>query len=602
VVPFLRGYPVDQLGVFLFCLVITYAIVRHNLLDMDLIMRRGMFGGAMMGFFFATYSFWFTVVYMLSNKQLSIGTVFGVALLTAFSAGPFWRPTRLFLFDRVDRLFYGERYKYRQELSDFVEKKISGVFSLKELGEGLLPLFVGSLGSQHAYLFMSHAVVTDFVTEFVEPEGRNNSPPRLKADSPIVEWMRREGRYLSRDMVDVFPEFRALKGEELDGFKESGMELLFPIVSRGQLIGILALGPRETGKYSLDDINFAKDMVDRVAANLEKEYLQEQLKRHEQELSLISRLSNVMASSLKIQEVYDAFVEGLREVVDIDWATIALIEGDHLHFEALSTKVGSAWQPGERIPLKGTATEWLVNRKRTFVESDLNHRARFWTGTEFVKRGIRSIVYIPLLVKGEAIGSLIIASQHPRAYTPEQIHLLERLASQIAMPVENSRLYSKAEQRALIDELTGLFNRRYFDECLTREIERHSRHSSILSLVLLDLDVFKEYNDKYGHVAGDRVLTLIGKMMEKSIRNIDLAFRYGGDEFAILLPNADGNSAFIVAERVRAKIAHEMKGERTVMTASLGLATWPSDGVTPDEIVTAADRALYYAKRTGGNR
>ncbi|MBM4451976.1 MAG: hypothetical protein FJ024_05830, partial [Chloroflexi bacterium] len=405
-IPLLRGYPIDQLGVFLFCAVITYAIVKHSLLDLELILRRGIFGGAMMGFFFATYSFWFTVVYMLSNKQLSIGTVFGVALLAAFSAGPFWRPTRLFLFDRVDRLFYGERYKYRQELSDFVEKKISGVFSLKELGEGLLPLFVGSLGSQHAYLFMSHAVVTDFVTEFVEPEGRNDSPPRLKADSPIVEWMRREGRYLSRDMVDVFPEFRALKGEELDGFKESGMELLFPIVSRGQLIGILALGPRETGKYSLDDINFAKDMVDRVAANLEKEYLQEQLKRHEQELSLISRLSNVMASSLKIQEVYDAFVEGLREVVDVDWATIALIEGDHLHFEALSTKVGSAWQPGERIPLKGTATEWLVNRKRTFVESDLNHRARFWTGTEFVKRGIRSIVYIPLLVKGEAIGSL----------------------------------------------------------------------------------------------------------------------------------------------------------------------------------------------------
>ncbi|MBM3175026.1 MAG: diguanylate cyclase, partial [Chloroflexi bacterium] len=599
---FLRGYPVDQLGVFLFCLVITYAIVRHNLLDMDLIMRRGIFGGAMMGLFLVTYSFWFTVVYMLSDRQLSVGAAFGVALLTAFSAGLFWYKARVFLFDRVDRMFYGERYEYRQELSDFIAKKISGVFSLKELGEGLLPLFVGSLGSQHAYLFLSHAVVTDFVVEFVEPEDRNRLPPRLKADSPIVEWMRCEGRYLSRDMVDVFPEFRALKGEELEEFRGSGMELLFPVVSRGQLIGILALGPRGNGKYSLDDINFAKDMVDRVAASLEKEYLQEQLKRHEQELSLISRLSGVMTSSLKIQEVYDAFVAGLREVVDVDWATVALIEGVYLRFEALSTEVGSAWQPGERIPLKGTATEWLVNRRRAFVESNLSNKARFWTGAEFVKRGIRSIVYVPLLVKNEVIGSLIVASRRLRAYTPEQVHLLERLASQVAMPVENSRLYSKAEQRALVDELTGLFNRRYFDECLTREIDRHSRHGGMLSLVLLDLDVFKEYNDKYGHLAGDRVLTTIGKMMEKSIRNVDMAFRYGGDEFAILLPNADGNNAFVVAERVRARIAHEMKGERTGITASLGLATWPSDGVTPDEIVTAADRALYYAKRTGGNR
>jgi diguanylate cyclase (GGDEF)-like protein/putative nucleotidyltransferase with HDIG domain len=219
-----------------------------------------------------------------------------------------------------------------------------------------------------------------------------------------------------------------------------------------------------------------------------------------------------------------------------------------------------------------------------------------------LKHGIRSIVYLPLVVKGEAIGSLIVASRQPNAYTPGQVHLLERLASQIAVPVENSRLYAKAEQRARVDELTGLFNRRHFDERLGEEIDRHSRYGGMLSLIFLDLDFFKAYNDKHGHIAGDKVLAQIGQLIEKSIRNIDIAFRYGGDEFAVLLPQSEADDAFVVAERVRGKIASEMRKKKVRITTSLGLASWPSDGVTPDELINAADKALYYTKQTGGNR
>jgi len=147
-----------------------------------------------------------------------------------------------------------------------------------------------------------------------------------------------------------------------------------------------------------------------------------------------------------------------------------------------------------------------------------------------------------------------------------------------------------------------LFNRRHFDESLRREIGIQSRDGSVLSLVFLDLDLFKEYNDKYGHLDGDKVLSRIGFLIEDAIRDVDLAFRYGGDEFAIILRGAAGNDAFLVAERIRYAIDADMQEEQTGITASLGLASWPSDGVTPDDIVTAADRALYYAKRTGGNR
>jgi len=124
----------------------------------------------------------------------------------------------------------------------------------------------------------------------------------------------------------------------------------------------------------------------------------------------------------------------------------------------------------------------------------------------------------------------------------------------------------------------------------------------MLSLILLDLDDFKAYNDVHGHMAGDKMLEIIGRLVNAEIRNTDLAFRYGGDEFAIILPQSETHDAFIVAERVRRGIAGEMGKKNIKLSASLGLACWPGDAYTSGELVNTADRALYHAKQTGGNR
>jgi diguanylate cyclase (GGDEF)-like protein len=170
------------------------------------------------------------------------------------------------------------------------------------------------------------------------------------------------------------------------------------------------------------------------------------------------------------------------------------------------------------------------------------------------------------------------------------------------MSVENSRLYVEAEEKARIDELTDLLNRRSLDELMAAEINRHSRYSGVFSLIILDLDGFKAFNDNYGHPAGDKLLKEIGVVLKATVRSTDQAFRYGGDEFAVLLPNTPIDAALQVANRTRRKVASKAKAGHIVITASLGLANWPADGVTAEEIVNAADTALYRAKREGGNR
>jgi diguanylate cyclase (GGDEF)-like protein/putative nucleotidyltransferase with HDIG domain len=403
--------------------------------------------------------------------------------------------------------------------------------------------------------------------------------------------------------LSIFPEFQSIWQEEREGIQSAKVEMFVPVINRGELVAVLALGDKQDRKpYMVEDIDMVESVVNRVAASMEKEYFNEQLREQDKELTLINRLTAIITSSISIEEIFERFAEELKKVVDVDWATVALVDGNELCFSALSSTVGSAWQEGQRVPLKGTGTESVFRDKKSLYEADLAQYHRFWTGEHHLKRGILSILYLPLIIKDDCIGSLIIGSRRPNAYSPKQIRLLEQLALQIATPVENAQLYAKAARRARIDELTGLFNRRHFEERLKEEIARHSRYGDAFSLFLLDLDNFKAYNDMYGHPSGDRLLNQMGGIVRGSIRSADQAFRYGGDEFVVILPQTNVNDAHTVAERVREQIASEMESKDIAVTCSIGLASYPSDGIMPGELVTAADTALYYAKHTGGNR
>jgi len=352
----------------------------------------------------------------------------------------------------------------------------------------------------------------------------------------------------------------------------------------------------------VEDMDLLESIALQVAASLEKEYYHEQMEEQRKEIDLLNRLAKIVTSSMSMDSIFEAFVGELEDVVRLDWATIAMIEGNEIHILALASNIDSPWKSDGRMPLAGTATEYVCHERKTVYEPDLAAHQRFVTGKHHLERGVRSVLYLPLQVKEKCIGALIVASREHDAFNPKQIRLLEQVALQIATPVENSQLYAAAEQRSRVDELTGLFNRRHFEERLQEEISRHSRHGEDFSIMYMDLDNFKTYNDIYGHPTGDTLLSTIARIVKGSIRGADQAFRYGGDEFVVILPRTGMADAHIVAERVRSEIFARMQEMEVAVTCSIGVSTYPTDGVIPGELVTVADTAQYFAKRTGGNR
>ncbi|MCX7911805.1 MAG: diguanylate cyclase, partial [Dehalococcoidales bacterium] len=603
--PFGREHPISHLGNAVNAFVLSYATIRHRLVDIKLIIRQGVtwISLAIMGVLF----FWLLLIIFHSAFKVELDQVaFLATTVAAVITAVFIYLIRGYFFEFTNRALQGSLFNYRQQLREFTGK-IHSIFSLREQGVELLKLLIKALNAEDACLMFPEPGETedDFRTHIVEaPEGRQSrfAGMKLRAGNPVIKYLEKERKLLTREQMDVLPAFLALWPQEKEEIDRRGVEIFSPLISRERLIAILALGRKVSGRYSLDDFNIIEDVTSRVAVSLDKEFLAEQLREREAELSVINNSSVILSSSLDIQQIFSSFIEELKKVLDIAWATIVLIEDQEFKCVALSSPEGSAYQVGEKLPLEGTGTAWVVAQKRPFVEPDLSKGQYFITGKRFYELGLRTVVYLPLVAKGKAIGSFIVASRQPNAYSTRQIRLLEQLASQIAMPLENSLLYAKAEKRARIDELTDLLNRRSLDETIDNEISRHSRYGGVFTLAILDLDSFKKYNDTYGHPAGDRLLRKVGQIIRSSIRNVDYAFRYGGDEFAILLPQTHIADAQQVVERIRKNVANELKLGDISITTSIGVAGWPDDGVTHTDILAAADVALYYAKRSGGNR
>ncbi len=210
---------------------------------------------------------------------------------------------------------------------------------------------------------------------------------------------------------------------------------------------------------------------------------------------------------------------------------------------------------------------------------------------------------VPLINMTSFVGFLVVRTDDPfRVWSESELMLLHTVAEQLAVAVNQAHLFAEMQALALTDSLTGCYNRRFFDMQLERDIRLATRMRQPMSLLMLDLDDFKNINDRAGHSAGDMALRLIADGFRTELRAVDTAVRFGGDEFAVILPQASTEGAFIVAERLRGLLAKTEVPGFGHMTASIGLATFPGHASSPETLVVAADRALYDSKHSGGDR
>jgi signal transduction histidine kinase len=235
-----------------------------------------------------------------------------------------------------------------------------------------------------------------------------------------------------------------------------------PMGVKNRMLGVLGIASQRRLHPEVKNVELLTTIASQIGTTLDKANRYQQIKQQEEQLALVNRLTRIITSSPDISQVYESCAAELRKAMDADWASIALIEGEKLHFFALSTQIDSTWEPGDTIPFEGTATAWVAATKKALVEPDLKQERRFWTGEYHLKHGIRSIVYLPLLAKGEVFGALIIASRRPNAYKERELALLEHLVGQISIPILNAKLLKenkeKAEELSAISRLTKVIS------------------------------------------------------------------------------------------------------------------------------------------------
>jgi diguanylate cyclase (GGDEF)-like protein len=253
---------------------------------------------------------------------------------------------------------------------------------------------------------------------------------------------------------------------------------------------------------------------------------------------------------------------------------------------------------GTLVARTGLAGRALETSQPVLV-NDVSKRSEFIRGTEEVK----SELCLPLIVFGENLGVMVLSSESVNGFLLEDVPALESVADICAAAIQNSRHFERTKQLAYLDGLTGIFNRRFFEMRIQEEIQRAGRYETELSVVMLDLDHFKRLNDEFGHLLGDEVLRQVSVIFQNHLRKGDVCCRYGGEEFALLLPNTSTENAIEVADKLRRTVeTWVFPGVARPLTLSAGVAGFPQHGNTRDEIIAAADNALYLAKQTGRNR
>ncbi len=326
--------------------------------------------------------------------------------------------------------------------------------------------------------------------------------------------------------------------------------------------------------------------------------------RQSYELKIFHDVAKALTSSLDLDTILQTILEKMAAYFKpATWSLLMLDEtSEDLYY---TVAVGKGCESVNALKLKTgeSLARWVIEHGQALVIQDVNHDERIEPASkdEFFAEPC-SVVCMPVRTGGKVLGIMQLVNIDMKRYTPSEM-LLQALADYAAIAIENARAVNRIQELSITDDCTGLYNARHLFTVLSEELHRSERFGYEFSLLFLDLDHFKAVNDEYGHLIGSKLLGQVGQSLRENLRLVDAAFRYGGDEFAILLPQTGKDAALLVARRLMAMFRTKEwlagQGFSLLLRASIGIACYPADGTTPQTMVHRADELMYEVKEAG---
>ncbi len=384
-----------------------------------------------------------------------------------------------------------------------------------------------------------------------------------------------------------------------------------PVISEAkELLGALIIDSQDPHAFKNEHQDILRRFSHLAAAlitNVRMRLYQERAAKHFQ---IFYEASQQFITALHLEQVFDVLVAMAQQLTD-HTRIMALTASEHDDACTVVKIRGPSPEINEGFcfrPNTGLYSYALQKRKIVNVPDFQQSQGKYYrmAPDEAANESIRSLIIIPILgEENRPLGLFSVESDQPNQYQGEMETVLFTLVSNASVAITRARLYYQMEMLAITDGLTHLVNHKHFQTQLGKEIERSRRYKRPLSLLIMDIDHFKSFNDTYGHPVGDLVLREIAKCIIEAIRVNDIAARYGGEEFAVIIPETNEQRALATAERIRTKIEQRVieSGNNLLhVTISIGCASYPDHAATQQELIENADKALYFSKENGRNR
>jgi diguanylate cyclase (GGDEF)-like protein len=426
---------------------------------------------------------------------------------------------------------------------------------------------------------------------------------RCKMGEGFTGWVAQNGEALLINDANSDARGQTIAGT--DDIDES--MLVVPMRYDGITVGVITLSKLGLDGFAADDLRLLAILADHAATAVETARLLTRSQELTRELRRLLDMSGELSESLDPRQVANLMAGHLARAMGVDECAISYWDKPSGRVESLGYYPQLKLEDLEPyFDVAGFPETLRVLERGVTTIIDADDPAADPAEAALLRRdGNRILVMLPLVAKGQAIGLVELFSKTEVRWDAQHLELARTMANEAAMALENARLYEDARKRADRDPLTGFFNHRYLHERMGEEVVRSQRGKRPLSVLMLDLDDFKLVNDTFGHLFGDNVLTWAAELIRGTLRQSDVPARYGGDEFAVILPDTDASEARRAAERILEGFRDrpyvgEQRGPVPI-AASIGIATYPIDGRNATELIASADRALYRVKRDGGH-